>query len=161
MTSNTETILIVLVTFIVLAVVIQAAILAGMYVAVRKTAKVVEDAAGDLKATVIPMVHTTRELVQRITPQVVTVTLGMAELTETIQRKSPGVTASVDDIAHRVGRQLERLDSMLTASLNALEKATNVVESTVSAPVRQVNGIIAAIRAVIETYRSETPRRPK
>jgi hypothetical protein len=48
---------------------------------------------------------------------------------------------------------------MMTVGLDAVERASGVVENAVSAPVRQVNGILAAIRAIIDTYRSETPRR--
>jgi uncharacterized protein YoxC len=159
MTSNTETILTVFVAFTGVAVLLQACILVAILISLRKTAKSVLEATEDLKTTVIPMVHSTRELVQRITPQVVTVSSGLAELTETLKRESAGVSASVHDMAQRAGRQMQRLDAMLTASLNAVEKATDVVETAVSAPVRQVNGILAAIRAVVETYRAETPAR--
>ena len=48
---------------------------------------------------------------------------------------------------------------MLTSSLNAVDRAGNVIESAVSTPVRQANGIFAALKAVIETYRSVDPRK--
>jgi methyl-accepting chemotaxis protein len=159
MTSHTETILTIFVALTGVAVLLQACILVGILISLRKTAKSLMEATEDLKATVVPMVHSTRELVQRITPQIVTVSSGLADLTEAMKRESAGVNISVTDIAQRVGRQMQRLDAMLTASLNAVEKATGVVETAVSAPVRQVNGILAAIRAVVETYRAETPVR--
>jgi hypothetical protein len=160
MTLNTETILIVFVALTGVAVLLQACILVAIYISLRKTAKSVLEVTEDLKATVVPMVHSTRELVERITPQVITVSAGLAELTETLKRESAGVTFSATDILQRVSKQMQRLDAMLTSALNALERATVVVETAVSAPVRQVNGVLAAIRAVVDTYRSETPRRP-
>ena len=160
MTLNTETILIVFVALTGIAVLLQACILMAIIISLRKTAKSVLEVTEDLKATVVPMIHSTRELVERITPQMITVSVGLAALTETFKRESAGVTFSASDILQRVSKQMQRLDAMLTASLNAVERATVVVESAVSAPVRQVNGVLAAIRAVVDTYRSDTPRRP-
>jgi hypothetical protein len=48
---------------------------------------------------------------------------------------------------------------MLTTGLNSVERAGLMLESAVALPVRQVNGIFAAAKAVIETYRSEIPAR--
>ena len=160
MAPNTETLLIIFVALTGVAVLMQACVLLAIYISLRKTAKSVLEVTEDLKATVVPMVHSTRELVERITPQVITVSAGLAELTETLKRESAGVTFSATDILQRVSKQMQRLDAMLTSALNALERATVVVETAVSAPVRQVNGVLAAIRAVVDTYRSETPRRP-
>jgi len=61
-------------------------------------------------------------------------------------------------IMQRVDRQTQRLDSLLTSGLNALDRTAVAIESAVAAPVRQVNGIFAAVKAVVETYRAETPR---
>jgi hypothetical protein len=159
MTSNTETILIVFVALTGVAVLLQACVLFAIFISLRKTAQSVLEATGDFKATVLPMVHSTRELVERITPQIITISAGLAELTETLKKESKGVSFSASEIMERVNRQTQRLDAMLTTGLNAVERAGDVVESTVAKPVRQVNGILAAIRAVIETYRSDVPRR--
>jgi len=159
MAQNTETILIVFVALTGVSVLLQACILVGILISLRKTSKSMLEATADLKATVVPMVHSTRELVERVTPQIVTVSVGLAELTERVKRETTGIDFSVKEIMERVTAQVHRLDSMLTASLNAVEKATGAVETAVSAPVRQVNGILAAIRAVVGTYRSESPKR--
>jgi hypothetical protein len=160
MTLNTETILIVFVALTGASVLLQACILFAIFLSLRKTAKSVLEVTEDLKATVVPMVHSTRELVERITPQIITVSSGMAALTETLKKESAAADFSVSDLLQRISRQAQRLDAMLTASLNAVERATVAVETAVSAPVRQVNGVLAAIRAVVDTYRSEPPRRP-
>lgn len=159
MTPHTETILIVFVAFTGASVLLQAGILLAIFFSLKKTAKSVTEVTGDLKATVVPMVHSTRELVERITPQIITISTAMAALTETMKRESAGVDFSVKETVQQIRHQLQRVDSILTTGLNAVEKATDVVETAVSAPVRQVNGILAAIRAVIDTYRAEPPVR--
>ena len=159
MTWNTDTVLIIFVAFTGAAVLLQACVLLAIYVSLRKTAKSAMEATADFKVTVLPMVHSTRELVERITPQIITVSAGLAELTETLKRETKGVSTSATEIMQRVNRQTQRLDTMLTTGLNAVERAGEVVESAVALPVRQVNGILAAVKAVIETYRSDVPRR--
>ena len=165
MESNTQTILTIFVALTGVAVLLQACVLFAIYVSLRKTAQSVQQATEDLKATLVPMVHSTRELMERITPQVVTISAGLAELTEALHKESKGVRVSVAEIRvsvaeimERLRRQTQRLDSMLTTGLNTVEKAGSILEATVAIPVRQANGILAAVKAVIETYRSTTPR---
>jgi methyl-accepting chemotaxis protein len=159
MALNTETLLIIFVAFTGVSVLLQACVLLAIYLSLRKTAKSAMDASEDLKTTVLPMVHSTKELVDRITPQVITISEGLAELTQTLKKESRGVSFSASEIMERVNRQTQRLDGMLTNGLDAVERAGEVVETAVAAPIRQVNGIMAAIKAMIETYRSDAPHR--
>jgi hypothetical protein len=159
MTSNTETILIVFVAFTGLTFLLQACVLFAIFISLRKTAKSAMQSAEDLKATVLPMVHSARELVERISPQIITLSTDLAELTASLKKETRGVSFSVAEIMQRLSRQTERLDEMLTNGLNAVDRAGVVVEAAVAAPVRQVNGVLAAIKAIVETYRSDVPRR--
>jgi hypothetical protein len=43
---------------------------------------------------------------------------------------------------------------MLTVGLDRIERAGSALETTVATPVRQMNGVLAAIRATIDAYRS-------
>ena len=155
---DTQTLLIIFVGLTGVAVLLQACVLFAIYVSLKKTAQSVQQTTEDLKATIVPMVHSTRELLERISPQVVTISAGLAELTEALHKETKGVRVSVSEIMERVSRQTARVDSILTQGLNTVERAGAVLETTVALPVRQANGILAAIKAVIETYRS-TPSR--
>ena len=157
MTPNTETILIIFVALTGASVLLQACILFAIFISLKKTAKQVLDVTEDLKSTVLPMVHSSRDLIDRITPQVITVTAGLAELTETLKRESSGVSFSASEIMERISTQIKRIDAMLTHGLNTVERATQVMESAVAAPVRQANGVVAAIKAIVNTYRSGPP----
>jgi len=159
MAMNTETLLIFFVAFTGVSVLLQACVLLAIYLSLRKTAKSAMEASEDIKSIVLPIAHSTKELIDRITPHVITISAGLAEVTETVKTETHGVKISVAEIMERVSRQTERLDVMLTHGLDAVERAGQVVESTVAAPVRQVNGIIAAVKAIIETYRAPARRR--
>lgn len=155
---DNHTLLIIFVALTGVSVLIQAIVLIGILSAITKAAKVVTENTNDLKATILPIVHSTKELVERISPQVVVVTSGLAELTEVIRRETKDVHISASEIMGRVNRQTERLDAMVTSALDVMEKTGVVLENAVATPVRQVNGVFAAVRAVIDTYRATNPR---
>jgi hypothetical protein len=154
MTPNTEILVTIFVIATAVSVLIQACILVAIFISVRKTSKALLDTTNDLKATILPLVHSSRDLVERISPQVITISAGMADLTEVMKRETAGVKFSATEIMERISLQIKRLDTMLTHGLNTVEKASTIMEHTVSAPVRQVNGVMAAIKAVVNTYRS-------
>jgi hypothetical protein len=158
---DNQVLLIIFVGLTGVAVLIQACVLIGIFVSLQKTAKSVLLVTEDLKATVVPMIHSTRELMERMGPQLVTVTSDLAELTQGLRKESASVRVSVSEIMERVNKQTAHLDSMMTSGLNSVERASVVLESAVAAPVRQINGIFAAVKAVIETYRHVDPRAPQ
>src|ERR1700720_473997 len=140
METNTQTILIVFVALTGVAMLLQAFVLLAIYLSLKKTAKSVSDVSEDFKATVLPLVHSTRELMEKLSPQVVTVSEGLAELTEILHKETKGVRISVSEIMERVNRQTARLDGMLTSGLDTVERTAGVIETAVAAPVRQANG---------------------
>jgi uncharacterized protein YoxC len=152
-----ETVLIIFVALTGLAVLMQACVLLGMFLTVQKAVKLAQQATDEMKKTVYPLVHSSRELLEKMGPQVITITNDMASLTQAIKRESSSVHTSISEILERVDRQTARLDAMLTSSLTKVEKAGSVMESAVAAPVRQANGVIAAFKAIVETYRKTTP----
>lgn len=154
---DTNTLLIIFVGLTGAAVLLQAGVLFAIYISVRKTAEVVNKATEDLKTTVIPMAHSTHELLKNITPQIISISTGLSELTELVHRESKGVSLSVAEISARVNRQTARLDGMLTHGLDAVERTGSLVESTLAKPIRQANGIAAAAKAIVDTYLSYKP----
>jgi len=159
METNTQTILIVFVALTGVAVLMQAFVLLAIFLSLKKTAKSVADVSDDFKATVLPLVHSTHAMMERLSPQIVTVSQGLADLTNILHKETKGVQVSVSEIMERVNRQTKRLDAMLTTGLDSVEHTAVVIETAVAKPVRQANGVLAAIKAIVETYRAPLPPR--
>lgn len=156
---DNHTLLIIFVALTGVSVLLQAIVLIGILAAISKAAKVVTESTQDLKATILPIVHSTKDLVERLSPEVMVVTAGLAELTQVLRRETKEVHFSVSEIIRRVNTQTARLDAMLTATLDVMERTGTLLEQSIAAPVRQVNGVFAAVRAVIDTYRTTQPHR--
>lgn len=154
MTFQNDTLLLIFVGATCIAVLLQAFVLLGIFFGVRKSAKLIADATDELKTNVLPMVQSTRQLVDKIGPEVVTVTSGLAELTTKARKETAQMDVSPAELINGVKRQVQRMDSLLTVGLDRVERAGSALETTVATPVRQINGVLAAIKATIDTYRS-------
>ena len=157
MQSNTETYLIIFIAVAACAILLQAGILFGIFLSAKKTESQIKILVKDLKDTVLPVVHSSRMLIEKLSPEVVSISQSVSELTATVNKESKNVRDSISEITTRVGKQTERLDGMLTSSLNSIEKAGSVIESAVALPVRHANGVVAAFKAVVDTYRTTKP----
>ncbi len=174
---NTETLLIVMVAITGFSVVIQAIALIVVTATVAKAAKSTKSEIEELRSKVTPIVlsskeliDTTRALITRLEPKIVDAATDLAEITETakvqvarIQEATDEITARVriatDDISERVRQQAARVDSMTTSALDSVDRVGGVISHAVAIPVRQVSGVLAAARAVIDTLRAPTPPR--
>jgi hypothetical protein len=77
-----------------------------------------------------------------------------AEVTRKMRAQAEDAEAAVEDILDRVRKQSSRVDGMLTGTLDAVEKASVFVSETVTKPVRQLSGLLAALKAIIESLRA-------
>ncbi len=160
------------------AVVLQAGILVGLYVAMRKTTAKLEGEVAQLKEKALPVIDSAnllladlRPKVTRIAdnliglqPQVVSVMDGLVELrpkvqavvdnlietTSTVKSEVKRVDATVNDAMDRARLQVIRADEMLTRTFDRVEHTSELVTKTVVSPVRQVSGIVRGVTAGVE-----------
>ncbi len=151
---DSQTLLIIFVGLTGFAVLLQACVLLALYFTVRKATEAVQQKIDELKANYFPLISASRDLMERVAPQIVTISTGIADLTEMLQSESQSVRLSVSEIMERVNRQSERLDSLVTTGLDTIEHAGNAFEHAVSQPVRRANGLVAGVKAAIASYRS-------
>ena len=163
---NTDTILTVLVAITGLSLLLQLLVLLGILMAVRKGMKVAEEKANEFSASLRPIISTSSELLQRtnsiigdLEPKLSTAAADMAEMVRIAREQTMRLQYSLEEINQRALHQAARVDGMATSVLNGLDRVGHVVNEAVSIPVRQVSGVIAAARAVVDTLRAPAPPR--
>jgi hypothetical protein len=160
------------------AVVLQAGILVGLYVAARKTTAKLEREVAELKGKALPIINSTDamlielrpkvdqlvdNLVQlqpkilqivdtlvELRPKVNVVVDNLAETSATVRSEIQRVDATVSDVMDRARLQVIRADEMLTRTFDRVEHTSDVVAKTVVSPVRQVSGIVRGVTAGVE-----------
>jgi uncharacterized protein YoxC len=175
-----ENLVVVFIAVTAAAVVLQAGILVGLYVAVRKTTAKLESEVAELKGKALPLIHSTDSMLVELRPKVdkivdnfnemhpkiIQIIDGMVELrpkvgsvvdnlvetTATVRSEVQRVDATVSDVMDRARLQVIRADEMLTRTFDHVEHTSEVVTRTVVSPVRQVSGIVRGVTAGVEFF---------
>jgi ABC-type transporter Mla subunit MlaD len=140
-----------------LALLMQAIILLAIYLGITKATKSLKEDVEDMRSSVMPIVEQARTLLTRLsalTPKIESTVSDAAEVTRKMRAQAEDAEAAVEDILDRVRKQSSRVDGMLTGTLDAVEKASVFVSETVTKPVRQLSGLLAALKAIIESLRA-------
>ncbi len=191
--SNTETLLMVFIGITAAAVLLQAGVLLGIYLTVRKAVQAGKEQADEYRAKLTPilesssriidtsselisagknLVTSTQTLVNDLTPElraaarelsdmVTDVHMQTNRLQARVEEVTENVQATIDTMNVKARQQVERVDGMTTTVLNGVDRFGSFLNEAVNMPVRQVNGVIAAARAVIDALRTPAPRRPR
>jgi len=155
---NHETIELACIALGALALLIQSIVLLAIFVGMGKATKKIQEEIDDIRSTVMPVVKDTRELVDtareffvRVSPNVESTVNDAAELTRSLRAQATDAQATVEEALERVRKQAGRIDTIVTGTLDAVDRATVFVTETISKPVRQISGMLAGIKAVVES----------
>jgi methyl-accepting chemotaxis protein len=157
---DNQTIQLIFVAVTALAVLMQAIILLAIFVAVRKAARSVSEQVEDLRNSVMPILDTTRDLINRVAPRIEDATADLAEITHGLRVQTAQMESAATEIVDRVRRQTNRLDKMFTGVLDSVDKAGAFVADAVSKPVRQISGLLASLKAIVESLRNSAAAPP-
>ena len=170
---NTELLLIL--GGVTLAVLMQAFVLLGIFLTMRKAVQTAKEEADEYRAKITPLIETgsklistgkdlvasTQTLIDNLRPQIQTAATEMANMTHDVHAQVNRLQDSVDDVVLKAHHQANRVDSMTTSFLNGVDRFGAFLNEAVHAPIRQVNGVVAAAKAVVDTLRAPAPPRPQ
>jgi methyl-accepting chemotaxis protein len=164
---DNETIELICIAVTALAVLLQAIVLFFIYLALRKTIGSLREEVLDLRSSLMPMVDNTRELIDnsrelidntrrvfaRVAPKAEATVSDVARVARGLREQTEELESAAQEILARVRVQTGRMDAMTTSGLDAVDRAGSFVAQTVSKPVRQLLGLAAAAKAIVETLR--------
>lgn len=136
------------------AVFIQTVILIGFVVGVGKAAKSLKEQVEEMRSTVMPVVKSTGELLVRLGPKVESTITDVSEMARLARTQAGEVQIAVDEAVQAARKQTSRVDEMLSGALDAVDKAAEFAARTVSTRARQLSGLLAGIKAAIESLGS-------
>jgi hypothetical protein len=143
------------------AVVIQAGILVGLYLSVRKTSAKMEALATEVRDKVLPTVATAHSMLVELRPKIEAVAANLSESTSIIRTQLGRVDATLNDVLDRTRLQVIRADELLNRTMDRVEETSEVVHKTVVSPLRQVSGLMNAISTGVEVFLGQKRRRPR
>ena len=129
------------------AIVLQFLILLGMYLALRRSQKQVEDVVGQMKEHGIPALITANNFLTENGPRVSTILENAAATTVTVRAQVERIDASLNDVLDRTRLQVIRTDELVTRTLDRVEMTTEIVEHRVLTPIRRLAGLVTGVTA--------------
>jgi hypothetical protein len=133
---------------------LQVLLLVFILIGVRKAAKAVREDLDEIRSSVAPLLTESHELLVRVRPGIEATTDDLAVITHSLREQTTSVQSTVTEISDRARHQAGRVDFMLTSALDKVDRAGAVVNDTVAKPLRQLTGILAAVKAVVENLRA-------
>jgi len=156
-----DTLLKIFIAVTTFAVVAQAGILVGLYVAVRKSTARMEALATEVKSRVLPTVETAQNLMVELRPKIDVISNNLAESSDLVRNQLGRLDATVTDVLDRARLQVIRADELLNRTMDKVEETSEVVHKTVISPLRQVNGLMAAISTGVDVFLGQKRRHPR
>jgi methyl-accepting chemotaxis protein len=132
------------------AVVLQAGILAALYLAIRKSSARMEALAVEVKTKAMPALETAQAMLTELRPKLTVIADNLSEATYSVRSQVERMDATVNDVVDRARLQIIRADELLSRTLDRVEETSDIVHRTVVSPVRQFSGLIQGVTAGIE-----------
>ncbi len=105
----------------------------------------------------MPVIDNVRELLVHTGPKVETAAADIAAMSHNLRRQTADIQTAANGILDRVNNQSLRMDAMLTRIFDSIDRATGFMSETVTKPMRQLAGLLASAKAVVESLRSDGP----
>jgi hypothetical protein len=148
---NLQVLLIIFIAVTAIAVLIQACVLIGMAVAMKKTTARMEALAKQLETRALPLMDTTQSMLAEYRPKLDLLISNVTETTTTVKRDLDRVQPALEDLAMRAHLQALRVDDLMTTTLDRVSGASDAVSQSVTRPLRQATGVIFAVATGIAT----------
>lgn len=138
-------------------VLMQALVLLGMLLALKGALGRLDHVSKLAEEHVIPTLGAARHLLEDVSPKLKVAADNVVETTRMLRQQSVHVNETVDDLLKKTEAQAERVDEIMTGTLNSVVHATATLQRAVSAPVRQVGALLNGLRAGLDVLRSREP----
>jgi methyl-accepting chemotaxis protein len=111
-----------------------------------------------------PILDRTSVILQDLAPKVKSVSDNAEHISSTVRVKVEELGATMSElndtmreINGRTRAQVRRADGIVTDALQATEEISHTVQNGIKGPVKQIAGIIAGVRAAVETLVARSP----
>ena len=147
-----ETVLTAFVIAACLAIMIQAGILVAMFLTVRKTGERMEAMAHSVESRALPLLDSARSILDESGPRLGEITANLAEISVTLKGQVSRIDATVNDLVDRTRLQAIRVDELVSRTMDKVEETTELIQSTVVIPVKQISGIMQGLSVGIGAF---------
>jgi hypothetical protein len=157
MDKSSQDLLVIFIAIAAISILLQAGFTVAMAIGALKARKKIMALVDDVRLHAMPVIMSSREVLQDVTPKIKTITENLTATSTTLRAKAEQIGSVVGDVTSKAHVQATRVDGMVKSTLDHLTLAVQALEHGVAVPVRQVNGILNGLRAGVDVMRRKTP----
>jgi|SRR5580658_9410773 ABC-type transporter Mla subunit MlaD len=145
-----------------IASVVQAVIFVGVYRAGKEAQKTGKEAQAKLAPLVDnfeaflssfnKFLTTSGAMLAENRPRIAEITAETLVAAKTARQQAERIGGLIDDASGRVKARMAQIDQTVDHTVEQVESATDAVKNAVMKPVKEVNGIVAGVKAALNTY---------
>ena len=113
----------------------------------RDVLKAIDTVKATVQEKAYPVVASTQELIRDLTPKIKTITENAAEISHTVRAQVTDIDSTLSDVTAKARAQADRVNGMVSSTLNTTTNVVSSVERGVRAPIREVAGLFAGLKA--------------
>jgi len=147
LSSGNSRLLMVFVAMVAIALTVQALALIAMAVGAAKTRKRAMEIVEELRGKLTPMMTTTHDMLEHAAPRVKVITENLAETSHVVRAKAQEFNATATDLNKKTRAQADRVDAMVSSTLDTVSEIGETIQRGVKVPLREVSGIVAGFKA--------------
>ena len=142
------------------AIVIQMAILLGIFFQVRTAIEQFARIATDLQNRIDPILLRTNRILEDFEDRVASIMGDAAEITRVARGSAQKIDRVFTDAVERLRVQIIRADHILTGTLEVVEESGMKFKRTLWTPIQQASAILKGMKVAIDMLRGQN-RRPE
>jgi hypothetical protein len=143
------------------AIVIQMAILLGMFFQVKTAIEQFTRIATDLQNRIDPILLRTNRILEDSEDRVASIMGDAAEITRVARGSAQKIDRVFSDAVERLRVQIIRADHILTGTLEVVEESGMKFKRTLWTPIQQASAILKGMKVAIDMLRGQQNRRPE
>ena len=136
------------------AIIMQALILAGMFLAMKKSSEHVIRITTEINTKLLPVLEKTNFLLEDSRQRFSSVVADTAEIVHIARNQANRFDRVMGEGMELLRTQIVRADQVITGVLESLEEAHTNVRRTVTGPISQVAAVIRGLKAGLDMFTS-------
>lgn len=137
-----------------IAIIMQALILAGMFLAMKKTSEHMIRVSSEINTKLLPVLEKTNFLLEDSRQRFSSVVADTAEIVHIARNQANRFDRVMGEGMELLRAQILRADQVISGVLESLEEAHTQVRKTVTGPVSQVVAVLRGLKAGLDIFTS-------
>ncbi len=144
-----------------IALVVQVAILIGLFVQLRRTTESINRMVSDLHARMGPILTRTQILLDDTQPKITALVEDASHMVYLARSQAQKMDRIFTDAADRLRGQIVRADRIVSGTLEAVEDAGDNVRRSFLGPMQKVTALVHGIKIGLDVLRSRRSSEPE